>query len=153
MRSSSKSSSRQRSSDVVGGINIRTREHPSEKQFGYSFCALTGLLALVAELRSDSRLLPLLAGGLSLVFLLVTVFRSSTLRPLNRAWMALALRISLVTTPVILGVIFFLILTPISTLMRIAGRDELGLSRRRRKTNWYLSSDRDYTVSGYRNQF
>lgn len=149
--SSSKGSSLQRS--VVESISVRTNKQPSEKQFGYSFFALTGLLALMAELRSDSRLLPLVAGGLSLAFLLVTVFRSSTLRPLNRAWMALALRISLVTTPVILGVIFFLIVTPISILMRIAGRDELGLSRRRRKTNWYLSSDRDYTVSGYRNQF
>lgn len=49
----------------------------------------------------------------------------SHLGPLRRAWMALAHAISRVTTPIVLGVIYFLLLTPIALLMRATGHDPL----------------------------
>ncbi len=49
------------------------------------------------------------------------------LGPLQRGWMALAHAISRVTTPIVLGVIYFLLLTPIGLLMRATGSDPLRL--------------------------
>jgi len=47
------------------------------------------------------------------------------LRPVYRAWMGLALLLSKVTTPVLLGVIYFLVITPIALLMRALGKGPL----------------------------
>ena len=47
------------------------------------------------------------------------------LGPVYRAWMGLAHAISRVTTPVVLGVIFFLVLTPVGLVMRMFGRNAL----------------------------
>lgn len=49
------------------------------------------------------------------------------LGPLNRAWMGLALLISKVTTPIFMGVIYFIVITPISMLMRLFGKRFLGV--------------------------
>ena len=53
----------------------------------------------------------------------------SRLGPLRRAWMGLALAISKVTTPMLMAVIYFVIVTPIGLVLRLVGRDPLARSR------------------------
>ena len=48
-----------------------------------------------------------------------------SLRPVYRAWMRIGLLLNRVTTPVILGVVYFAIITPMSLVMRIVGRDTM----------------------------
>ena len=59
-----------------------------------------------------------LGGALIVAGLLVPTL----LGPVYRAWMGLALLLSKVTTPIFMGVIYFLVITPIGLLMRLAGR-------------------------------
>ena len=49
----------------------------------------------------------------------------TSLSPLYRAWMRLGLLMSRVTTPLLLGLVFFMIFTPVALAMRLAGRDTM----------------------------
>jgi hypothetical protein len=57
-------------------------------------------------------------GGLALVV-------PGALRPVYHGWMRLALLLHRVTTPIVLGVIFFAVFTPVALVMKAFGRDEL----------------------------
>ena len=65
---------------------------------------------------------PLLAAGLTGV---VALIRPQWLRPFNRMWMKLAALLNRVVSPIVIGVIFFVIVTPIAKFMRLAGRDTM----------------------------
>jgi hypothetical protein len=56
-------------------------------------------------------------------FLLAALLAPKVLTPLNRAWMAFALLLHKVTSPIILGVLFFVLFTPVALFMRLAKRD------------------------------
>ena len=59
------------------------------------------------------------------------------LGPLYRAWMRMALAISRVTTPIFMGIVYFLILTPLGAAMRLLGRRPLG--RERSATSFWVA--------------
>lgn len=56
----------------------------------------------------------------------------AALRPVYRGWMRFGLMMSRITTPLVLGVVFYLVITPVAIVMRLAGRDAL---RRRVSSN------------------
>ena len=116
-----------------------SRDHaikgPSDRSFGLVMAAFFLLLGL-APLRHH---LPVRywAFGLSLVFLAFALIRPALLAPLNKAWMALGLLLSLFVTPVVIGLMFYLVFTPIGFLYRLLGRDPLRLSfAKNDKTYW-----------------
>ena len=57
--------------------------------------------------------------------ILGAVLAPAALVPVERAWMAMAHAISKVTTPIILGIVYFLVITPIGVVMRILGKNPL----------------------------
>jgi hypothetical protein len=61
-------------------------------------------------------------GGLGTLLVLAGLLVPTTLGPVQRAWMGLAHMISRVTTPIFMGVVYFVILTPIGLGMRLFGR-------------------------------
>jgi hypothetical protein len=64
-------------------------------------------------------------GGLGGVLLVLGVAAPSYLGPVQRAWMGLAHLISKVTTPIFMGIVYFLVITPISLLMSLIGKRPL----------------------------
>jgi len=69
------------------------------------------------------------------LFLVVAIARPSILGPLNRAWAKFGLLLGRVINPVILGVVFFLVVTPMAVIRRLLGKDSLHL-----KSNTNLKS-------------
>ena len=61
------------------------------------------------------------------LFLVVAIARPSILGPLNRAWAKFGLLLGRVINPVILGVVFFLVVTPMAVIRRLLGKDSLHL--------------------------
>ena len=61
------------------------------------------------------------------LFLVVAIARPSILGPLNRAWAKLGLLLGQVFNPILLGVIFFLVVTPMAVIRRLLGKDSLHL--------------------------
>jgi hypothetical protein len=63
--------------------------------------------------------------GLGAVFVSAGLLVPGRLAPVHRIWMGLALAISRVTTPVFMGIVYFVVLTPTGLLMRLFGRNPL----------------------------
>ena len=94
---------------------------PSNRKFGFLFVVVFGLLAGFSWWRGGTAW-PFLA-GMSVAFLLAALVAPGVLTPLNRAWMAFALLLHKVTSPIILGVMFFGLFAPIGVVMRLRKRD------------------------------
>ena len=61
------------------------------------------------------------------LFLVIAIARPSILGPLNRAWAKFGLLLGQVFNPILLGVVFFLVVTPIAVVLRLLGKDSLHL--------------------------
>ena len=91
---------------------------------GAAFVALAALLYWRGRLAGA-----MVVGGLAVALMTGGAIAPARLGPVYRAWMALALAISRVTTPVFLGIVYFGVLTPIALVMRLVGRRPLRQSR------------------------
>lgn len=115
--------------DAAGFHEHLARAEPppggSDRGFGLVFAAVFCLVGLW----------PLLGGGpvrawalaASAVFGALGWLRPALLAAPNRAWMRLAMAMQRVVTPVVLGLVFFAVLTPVAVLMRLAGKRPLRL--------------------------
>jgi len=98
---------------------------PSDRSFGFVMAAFFLLLGL-APLRHHQPV-RLWSLALALVFLAFALIRPAVLAPLNKAWMAIGLLLSRVVTPVVIGIMFYLVFTPVGFIYRLFGRDPLRL--------------------------
>jgi uncharacterized membrane protein YcfT len=108
---------------------------------GIAFLALTGLL-----LWRGRETIAYVTGTLSVLLMVGGVVVPTKLGPIERAWMAMAHRISKVTTPLIMGIVYFLVVTPIGLLMRLLGRNPL--AHPRRETSFWVDRAEDKVKTG-----
>jgi len=108
---------------------------PSNKNFGLLFSAIFFLIALYF-LYNHSNTIAYVLIGISIIFLIITLYNSDLLFPLNKLWMRFGFLLGIVISPVVLGIIFFGLFSPYGIIMRIFGRDELHLKKIKRKTYW-----------------
>ena len=94
---------------------MKTAPLPSNRSFGWLFA---GVFALIALAHPWALLV-------AAVFALVTVTRDEWLTPLNRAWMKLGALMHAVVSPVIMGIMFFAVFTPMGWAMRRFGWDAM----------------------------
>jgi len=102
-------------------------EGSTNRSFGVVFAAFFGLIGLLPLVMGrPPRVWPILTG---LLFLLAALRFPSALAPLNRLWFKLGLLLHRVVSPIALGIMFFLVFTPMGLLMRAMGKDPLRLRR------------------------
>jgi hypothetical protein len=104
------------------------------RSFAFTLGAAFAALAGVAWWRHHPRALVAFA-GLAALLLLAGALAPTRLGPVRRAWMGLAHAISRVTTPLFLGVLYFLVITPSAWLRRAFGGNPLRRTRGR-PTGW-----------------
>lgn len=118
---------------MATGISARL-SRAEGRRFGLAVgAALVALAALVAWRGSALKAGPLAAIGLALM--MAGLVLPTRLGPVYRFWMALAERMSRVTTPVFVGVVYFLVLTPTGVLLRLFGHNPL-VQPRSARTFW-----------------
>jgi len=88
---------------------------------GVAFLVIAGLLYFWRHRETAGAIF----GALGALLVLAALAVPTRLGPLQRAWMGLAHAISKVTTPVFMGIVFFVVMTPIGLLMRLFGRRSL----------------------------
>jgi len=71
-------------------------------------------------------------------FLITALACPAVLRPLNAAWMKLSLLLAKVVNPIVMGLLFFVAVTPIALLMRLFGKDPLRLSFDARAASYWI---------------
>ena len=126
-------------------------ELPSNKKFGFFFTFIFAAAAAYFY-NSENMTWLLVFVAISFIFLLITMIRDSLLLPLNKLWMRFGFLLGMIISPLVLGLIFFGLFTPIATLMRLSGRDQLRLKFSNKSSHWILLSD-PIKFDSFKNQF
>lgn len=112
-----------------------TESRAESRKFGFvvggAFVLAGALLAVAGSRRAGP-----VAAAAGSVLVLLAAAAPAALEPVRRGWMAFARALGRVNTAVFLSVVFFLVLTPLGLLLRLAGRDELD-RRRRGSSTWH----------------
>ena len=125
---------------------------PSNRSFGWTFTGFFILAGAYGLWHGGGHSLAMLALGAAMA--LVTLTRAAWLTPLNRAWMKLGELMGRVVSPLVLGVIFFAVFTPVGLVMRAFGRD--AMCRRlepARPSYWVPRAPPGPADDSYRNMF
>ena len=126
-------------------------ELPSNRKFGFFF---TFVFALVAAYfyYSNNVLRAYVLIAIALIFLLVTLIKSDALLPMNTLWMRFGHLLRLIVSPIVLGIIFFGLFSPVSMLMRLGGRDELRLKFTKKASHW-ITRGESIDAESFKRQF
>ncbi len=126
-------------------------ELPSNQKFGFFF---TFIFAVAAAyfFYSEQKTWAYAFCTAALIFLVVTLVKSNALLALNKLWMQFGLLIGMIVSPIVLGIIFFGLFTPIALLMRLSGRDELRLKFTQKVSHW-ISRNEPIKSESFKEQF
>lgn len=127
-------------------------EFPSNKKFGFFFSFVFVLAATYSHYVGMMYWWGYTFAFISVICLIITVVKADILLPFNILWMRLGLLLGRIVSPLILGLIFYGIFSPIAILTRISGRDELGLKLMKKQSYWILRSNSIKSQS-FKNQF
>ena len=106
----------------------------SNRSFGIVFFIVFLLIALYPLLKdNDLRIWSLV---ISFIFLILGLINSKILTPLNRLWFKFGLLLGRFISPLIMGIIFFVIVTPIGIIMRLLKKDLLNLKYNKKESYW-----------------
>ena len=106
----------------------------SNRGFGIVFFVVFLLIAIYPLLKgSDLRIWSLI---ISFIFLVLGLIKSNLLTPLNKLWFKFGLFLGKIISPLIMGFIFFVVVTPIGIIMRLLGKDLLNLKYNKKKSYW-----------------
>jgi hypothetical protein len=130
-----------------------TPQLPSNKKFGLLFFGIFLALALYANYKNEATLIIALLLLTSGFFLVSSFFYQTLLTPLNKAWFMLGLALGKVVSPIVLGIIFFGLITPIALTARLIGRDELKLKRPKKSSYWSKPIGSNSDTDSFKNQF
>tara|TARA_Y100000590_G_scaffold458388_1_gene612997 strand:- start:1044 stop:1433 length:390 start_codon:yes stop_codon:yes gene_type:complete len=120
----------------------------SNRGFGIVFFIVFLLISLFPIIKgNDIRIWSLIV---SLIFLLLGVMNSTVLSPLNKLWFKFGLLLGKFISPIVMGFVFFLVVTPIGLLMKLLGKDLLNLKKKNVETYWIEKTE---PKSKMKNQF
>ena len=126
---------------------------PQNRTFGLVFTGIFFLLAAYNWSKDSAPIYSLTFGGLAIVFLLTTVIAPKILAPLNKAWYQLGLLLGRVVSPLVLGVLFFIVITPVALFMRLIGRDALRIKKQHVNSCWILRNPPGPNPESFKDQF
>ena len=121
-------------------MNIAETELPSNQKFGFFFTFVFAVVAAYFYYSTNVSWAYVFVVA-ALIFLLVTLIKSDALLPLNKLWMRFGLLLGMIVSPIVVGIIFFGLFTPIAILMRLSGRDELRLKFSHKVSHWITRSE------------
>tara|TARA_B110000305_G_scaffold212865_1_gene248335 strand:- start:179 stop:589 length:411 start_codon:yes stop_codon:yes gene_type:complete len=130
-------------------------ELPTNKKFGFFFTAIFLIATTYFYINNASSSVVITLGVIGLSFLGATLVNSDLLLPLNRLWMRFGLLLGMIISPIVMGIIFFGLFTPMSLTMRLFRRDELRLRFKNKKTHWILRDfpDGDELSDSFKHQY
>jgi len=112
---------------------------PSDKKFGFFFSIIFICFSIYFFYNERSILFYLFL-ILFLTFFLVTIINDRLLNPFNKCWTYLGILLGKIFSPIVLGVIFFLIVTPYALFFKLIGRDELNLKKKEINKSYWTNS-------------
>ena len=120
----------------------------SNKSFGIVFFAFFLIVSVFPLLNAEN--IKIWSLVISIIFLILGLLNSPILTPLNKAWFKLGILLGKVVSPIVMGIVFFCVVTPTSLIMKMFGKDILGLKNNKKKSYWI---ERSSIKSKMKNQF
>ena len=129
--------------------NLKNINKPSNRNFGIVFFIVFLLVACYPlTYNEDIRTWSLL---ISIIFLLLGLINSNLLTPLNKAWIKFGILLGNLISPLVLGIIFFLVVLPTGILMRLFKKNFLGLKFDKNLKSYWINKEKQ--LSSMKNQF
>ena len=115
-------------------------EISSNRNFGLVFFVVLLIIALwPLKYESDIRLWAII---LSLVFLVLGVLNSKFLSPLNKLWFKFGILLGSIVSPIVMGAVFFIVVTPVGLIMRFLGKDLLRINKSKPVSTYWINRDK-----------
>ena len=106
----------------------------SNRSFGIVFFIVFLLIAIYPLINNEG--LRIWSIIIAIFFLILGLINSKVLTPFNKLWSKFGLLLGKIISPIIMGIIFFLVVTPIAFIMRTIGKDLLNLKFNKNKSYW-----------------
>ena len=87
----------------------------------------------------------------SVIFLILGLINSKLLTPLNKSWIKLGEILGIIIAPIVMALVYFVILTPVSFIVRIFGKDLLSLKLLKEKETYWI--ERKKSLGSMKKQF
>ena len=121
---------------------------PTNRNFGIVFTIVFLIISFWPLLKNgDIRYWSLI---ISFIFFVLALLNSKILTPLNKVWMKFGLIIGKIVSPLVMGFIFFVVVTPAGIIMRLLGKDILNLKKNSKNTYWLKKDNKNNNM---KNQF
>ena len=120
----------------------------SNRSFGIVFFVVFILIGFYPLLNDGN--LNIISILIGIIFLILGILNSRFLTPLNKIWFKFGIFLGQIISPIVMGIIFFLVVTPIAFIMRVLGKDVLKLKKKTDNSYWIKKTD---LKSKMKNQF
>ena len=112
----------------------------SNRSFGFLFFVVFFVISLwPLKSQGDLRLWAFI---LSLVFLVLGVLNSKFLTPLNKLWFKFGILLGSIVSPIVMGAVFFIVVTPVGLIMRLLGKDLLRINKNKTLSTYWINRDK-----------
>ena len=121
----------------------------SNRSFGITFFVVFLIISLWPLLNEES--LRIWSISISFIFLFLGLINSNLLLPLNKIWFKFGIFLGSIFAPIAMGIVFFVVVTPIGIVMRLFGKDILKRKFNNKEKSYWVY--RDKNKSSMKNQF
>ena len=125
------------------------KSQSSNRSFGLLFFIVFLIIGLWPLKNGDN--LNLYFSIASLIFLILGLLNSKLLSPLNKIWIKFGEILGIIIAPIIMALVYFAILTPVSLVVRVFGKDLLGLKFMNKQQTYWIN--RKKKMGSMRKQF
>ena len=114
----------------------------SNRNFGLVFFIVFLIVALwPLKYEEDIRLWSL---ALSIIFFILGILNSKLLTPLNKLWFKFGILLGSIVSPIIMGIVYFAVVTPTGVLMRLLGKDLLRMNKIKSESTYWIKRDKQH---------
>ena len=129
-------------------MNYKDIKIGSNRSFGVVFFVVFLLIGLWPILKGNE--IRIWAIVISLIFLILGILNSKILTPFNKVWFRFGIFLGNFISPIIMGIVFFLVVTPTGLIMKLFRKDLINLRKNNSSTYWIEKKD---IKSSMKNQF
>ena len=115
-------------------MNLKNIKISSNRNFGVVFFIFFMIISLFPLFKDGN--VRVWAVVVAIIFLILGLLNSSVLSPLNKIWFKFGVLLGNIISPIVMGIVFFIVVTPISLLMKALGKDVLNLKKNTNKSYW-----------------
>jgi uncharacterized protein YacL len=123
----------------------------SNRSFGIVFFTVFIIIGLWPLLNDNQiRVWSILIGT---IFLVLGLMKSNLLTPLNKIWFKFGLILGSIISPIVMGLVFFMIVTPTSYLMKLLNKDLLNNKFDEKRNSYWINKSDEKNKSTMKQQF